>query len=187
MAFTVRVQKLAETQKRLVIKLVGIANAAEDESNVLKLDASTTNSSVTCLATKTVSSVTQAHNALQISKIWANVTPYVLGANRVTLKWAGSTSTDQTGIIATFGGGSSVLDLNSEMGGALIHDTSVTGSITAVPGLMISTTGFQAQMAYTLIVEMRKNGFSMSTTQYIAPGSQGSGYDSGGDPVGGEF
>jgi len=191
MAFTVRLQKLVETQKRLVIKLVGIANGAEDETNVLKLDASTTNASSTCLATRTIASVTNAASALQITKIWANVSTYFLTSARVQLKWAGSVSTDTTGIIATFGAGTSLLDL-SEMGGALINDTSVTGSITAVPGLMVSTTGFVAQMAYTLIVEMRKNGFSVTTLGYV-PGGSGQGAsewgpsDFGQDPVGGEF
>lgn len=153
MAFTIRVQKLREDRQRLVVKFNGIAGSIEDESNMIKLNSQTTVSSATCLGTSTTC---PANGALQISKIWASVvsTTASATAGKVNLLWAGATTTDTSGLVASFGRGSHMINFNSDFG-ALVPDNSVT----SLPGLLVTTTGFQAESAYTLVIELKKQGF----------------------------
>ena len=155
MAFTIRVQKLLETRQRLVVKFSGIASAVEDEANILKLNSQTTISSLTCLGMSSTATLGN-QSALQISKVWASVasTTASVIAGKVNLLWASQTLSDTTGIIASFGRGSHMIDFNSNFG-ALVSDNSVT----AFPGLVVTTTGFQAEAAYTLVIELKKQGF----------------------------
>jgi hypothetical protein len=170
MAFTVKLQKLVETQQRIVVKFIGIANAVEDESDVLKLTAATTAGSATLLATKTIASVTKASQALRVSKVYCSVGKKNAGVARVDLRFAGSTSTDTDGLIASFGEGETFIDFNSRLAALVPDPYADHASITSVPGLRVSTTGFAAQESYTMIVELKKSGFSTTTIGWAEPG-----------------
>ena len=158
MAIANSIQILIDTNKRTVIKRVGIIDSDENETVIIDprtLAHALNANNLTYYAGNTVATGF-ANSAFTISRIIAAVDAEV---GHLQLKWQGTTS--QT-IVAT---GVGVLDTNPQYQLPTISNNAVgpTGNVT------IRTVGTTANAAYTVIIELHKDNRFYSAGQFQDP------------------
>ena len=148
MAISNTIQTLIDTNKRTVIKRVGILDSNEAETvfiEPLKLFGAL-NANGQYYQTGNTTPVGMANSAFTISRILASVDGEV---GHLQLKWQGTTS---SATIWAFGTGTT--DTNPQYQFPSIGNNAVgpTGNVT------ILTSGTTANAAYTITIELHKNG-----------------------------
>jgi hypothetical protein len=148
MAISNTIQTLIDTNKRTVIKRVGILDSDENETVIiepLKLFAAL-NANGQYYQTGNTTPTGMANSAFTISRIIASVDGEV---GHLQLKWQGTTS---SATIWAFGAGTT--DTNPQYQLPSIGNNSVgpTGNVT------IKTVGTTSNAAYTVVIELHKNG-----------------------------
>lgn len=159
MAIANSIQILIDTNKRTVIKRVGIIDSDESETVIIdpKTLAHALNANSLPFQSGNTVATGFANSAFTISRVVASVDAEV---GHLQLKWQG-TGTSQ--IIYAFGVG--FADTNSNYQFPVISNNSVgpTGNVT------LKTVGTTANAAYTLIIELHKNGQYYSAGQFQDP------------------
>jgi len=158
MAIANSVQILVDTNKRTVIKRIGILDSDENETVIiepLKLFGAL-NANGAYYQTGNTTPAGLANSAFTISRVLCAVDAEV---GHLQLKWQGSTS--QT-ILAT---GVGIFDSNPQYQFPSIGNNAIgpTGNVT------IRTVGTTANAAYTLIIELHKNGAYYDRGQLTDP------------------
>lgn len=162
MAISNSVQILVDTNKRTVIKRVGIIDSDENETVIIDpktlsgaLNANGTLFINTSGGGNTVAAGFTA-NAFTISRIVASVDAEV---GHLQLKWQGSTSA------TIFAMGVGNIDTNPQYQLPVINNNAITptGNVT------IKTVGSTSNAAYTVIIELHKNGQYYSSGQFQDP------------------
>ena len=140
MADTVTTQTLKDHASAWAVKLTNISDGT-GETNVTKVNANTL-----------IASNGDGSTRLAITKLFWNVARGTssLQDPRVTLFWANSIPGGANTTIATLTG-SGVLDLTTGLQAPFTNNAPHTAG-----NLMLSTTGFTAQAAYTLVLEGKK-------------------------------
>ena len=147
MAISNTIQTLIDTNKKTVIKRVGILDSNENETVIiepLKLFGAI-NANGQYYQTGNTIPTGMANSAFTISRILASVDGEV---GHMQLKWQGSTSAT----IWAFGSGTT--DTNPQYQFPSISNNAVgpTGNVT------ITTVGTTTNAAYTVVIELHKNG-----------------------------
>jgi hypothetical protein len=158
MAISNTIQILVDTNKRTVIKRIGIIDSDEQETVIiepLKLFGAL-NANGQYYQTGNTTPTGLANNAFTISRVLAAVDAEV---GHLQLKWQGSSAAT---IVAM---GVGVLDSNPQYQFPSIPNNAVgpTGNVT------IKTVGTTTNAAYTIIIELHKNGQYYSGGQLQDP------------------
>jgi len=158
MAIANSIQTLVDTNTRTVIKRIGIIDSDENETVIiepLKLFGAL-NANGAYYQTGNTTPAGLANSAFTISRVLCAVDAEV---GHLQLKWQGSTS--QT-ILAT---GVGIFDSNPQYQFPSIGNNAIgpTGNVT------IRTVGTTANAAYTLIIELHKNGAYYDRGQLTDP------------------
>lgn len=154
-------QILIDTNKRTVIKRVGIFDAAGgDENETVIIDPRTLkyvmNANNLPYQVGNTLAPNFANSAFTITRVFATVDAEV---GHLQLKWDGSTAAT----IFAFGAGSSDTNPNGNFPAITNNATGATGNVT------IKTVGTTANAAYTVIIELHKNGAYFSGGQFQDP------------------
>ena len=159
MAIANSIQILVDTNKRTVIKRIGIIDSDENETVIIdpKTLAHALNANSLPFQSGNTVATGFANSAFTISRVVASVDAEV---GHIQLKWQG-TGTSQT--IYAFGVG--FADTNPNYQFPVISNNSVgpTGNVT------LKTVGTTTNAAYTLIIELHKNGQYYSAGQFQDP------------------
>ena len=159
MAIANSIQTLVDTNSRTVIKRIGILDSDENETVIiepLKLFGAL-NANGAYYQTGNTTPAGLANSAFTISRILASVDAEV---GHLQLKWQGTT-TSQTIVAAGVG----VFDSNPQYQFPSIGNNAIgpTGNVT------IKTVGTTANAAYTVIIELHKNGAYYDRGQLTDP------------------
>ena len=158
MAIANSIQILVDTNKKTVIKRIGIIDSDENETVIIdpKSLAYALNANGAIYQSGNTVASGFANSAFTISRVIASVDAEV---GHLQLKWQGGTS--QT--IYAFGVGFADTNPNYQL--PVIGNNSVgpTGNVT------IRTIGTTANAAYTVIIELHKNGQYYSAGQFQDP------------------
>ena len=149
MADTVTSQTLKDHASAWAVKLTNISDGT-GETNVTKVNANTL-----------IASNGTGSTRLAITKLFWNVSKGTSSTMdpRVTLFWANSVAGGANTTIATLSG-SGVLDLTTGLQAPFTNNAPNTAG-----NILISTTGFTANAAYTLVLEGKKTaGYSSRET-----------------------
>ena len=162
MATANSIQTLIDTNKRTVIKRVGIFDAAGgDENETVIINPKTLNYLMNAnnLPYQAGNTTTPgfANSAFTITRIFATVDAEV---GHLQLKWEG---TGASATIFAFGTGTSDTNMNGNFPAITNNATGPTGNVT------IKTVGTTANAAYTVIIELHKNGTYYSGGQFQDP------------------
>ena len=147
MADTVTSQTLKDHASAWAVKLTNISDGT-GETNVTKVNANTL-----------IASNGDGSTRLAITKLFWNIARGTssLQDPRVTLFWVGSGGANSTIVTLT---GSGTLDLTTGLQAPLTNNAANTAG-----NIMLSTTGFTASAAYTIILEGKKTaGYSSRET-----------------------
>lgn len=148
MAISNTIQTLVDTNKRTVIKRVGILDSDENETVIIEplklFGALNANGQYYQVGNTTPSGM--ANSAFTISRILASVDGEV---GHLQLKWQGTSSS-----ATIFALGAGTTDTNPQYQFPTIGNNAVgpTGNVT------LKTVGTTANAAYTILIELHKNG-----------------------------
>ena len=159
MAISNTIQTLIDTNKRTVIKRIGIIDSDENETVIIDpktLAYALNANNLPYYSGNTVASGF-ANSAFTISRVVASVDAEV---GHLQLKWQGSTS---SATIYALGVGTTDTNPNYQL--PVIGNNAVgpTGNVT------LKTVGTTANAAYTVIIELHKNGQYYSGGQFQDP------------------
>lgn len=164
MAISNTTQILIDTNKRTVIKRVGILDSDEQETVIIdpKTLAFALNANNLPYYSGNTVATGFANSAFTVSRVIAAVDAEV---GHLQLKWQGSNGTTDSKTIYAIGVG--VMDTNPQY-----QLPSITNNATAPTGnLTIKTVGTTANAAYTLIIELHKDNRFYSAGQFQDPGA----------------
>jgi hypothetical protein len=159
MAISNTIQILVDTNKRTVIKRVGIIDSDENTTVIIEplklFGALNANGAYYQTGNTTPSGL--ANSAFTVSRILASVDAEV---GHLQLKWQGTTS-DAT--IFAFGVGTTDTNPQYQFPSISNNASGPTGNVT------IKTVGTTANAAYTVIIELHKNGVYYDSGQLTDP------------------
>jgi len=159
MAIANSTQILVDTNRRTVIKRVGIIDSDENQTIMIDPRSLAYALNANNLPYQTGNTVASgfANSAFTISRIVASVDAEV---GHLQLKWQGTTA---EGVVCALGVGSVDTNPNYQLPPITNNAVGPTGN------LAIKTVGTTANAAYTLIIELHKNGEFYSAGQFQDP------------------